>query len=98
MISLNQMNLFHHNKDFDFVAVGDITTDAFIRVKEAEVIHDDLRDKDKLVLAFGDKIPYEFVEVVKAVGNSANAAVAAGGGGPGPGRPPLIRGGAKKQK
>lgn len=71
------MSLFHRNKDFDFVSIGDITTDAFIKIKEAEVIHDDLRDKDKLVMAFGDKVPYEFVEVVSAVGNSANAAVAA---------------------
>ncbi len=71
------MSLFSHNKDFDFVAIGDITTDAFIRIKEAEVIHDEVRDKDKLVLAFGDKVPYDFVEEVRAVGNSANAAVAA---------------------
>ncbi|MEK7642468.1 MAG: carbohydrate kinase family protein [Patescibacteria group bacterium] len=71
------MNFFSQNKDFDFVSVGDITTDAFIRLKEAEVVHDEVRDKDKIVLAFGDKVPYESVEVLSAVGNSANAAVAA---------------------
>ena len=58
---------------FDFVAIGDITTDAFIRIKSAETS----RDKRKLLLSFGDKVPYEFVEVVRAVGNSPNAAVAA---------------------
>src|SRR3989304_1851794 len=55
---------------FDFVAIGDITTDAFIRLKSAEVSH----DKRKLLLSFGDKVPYEFVEIVRAVGNSPNAA------------------------
>lgn len=58
---------------FDFIAIGDITTDAFIRLEDASV------DKDKglLCMRFADKIPYEFVTVVPAVGNSANAAVSA---------------------
>lgn len=68
---------FFYQKDFDFVAIGDITTDAFIRLKDAKVNHKDDGQKMELVLRFGDKVPYEFVEVVKAVGNSANAAVCA---------------------
>lgn len=64
-------------KKFDFVALGDITTDAFIRIKDAD-IHCNLdRDGCELCVRFGDKIPYEFVEVVRAVGNSPNAAVSA---------------------
>ena len=65
------------NKQLDFLAIGDITTDAFIRLSDAEVTGSPEQDNWKLAVRFGDKVPYEFVEVVKAVGNSANAAVAA---------------------
>lgn len=62
---------------YDFIAIGDIVTDAFVRLKEATVSSDASGERRKLSMAFGDKIPYEFVEVVKAVGNSPNAAVSA---------------------
>jgi len=65
------------SKQIDFLAIGDITTDAFIRIKDATVNCDINKDNCKLCVSFGDKIPYEFVKVVKAVGNSANAAVCA---------------------
>jgi ribokinase len=65
------------NEDFDFIAVGDITTDAFIKLKEAEVNCDINQENCTLSMRFGDKIPYESVTVVPAVGNSPNAAVAA---------------------
>lgn len=61
----------------DFVGIGDITTDAFIRIKEAKVTCDMNHESCQLCVKFGDKIPYEFVEVVRAVGNSANAVVSA---------------------
>ena len=64
-------------KNFDFVAIGDITTDAFIRIKDASVNCDVNREKCQLCFRFGDKVPYESVTVVPAVGNSANAAVSA---------------------
>jgi ribokinase len=64
-------------KNFDFVAIGDTVTDAFIRLKDASVNCDINRANCRLSVAFGDKVPYEFVEVIKAVGNSANAAVSA---------------------
>ncbi len=64
-------------KDFDFVAIGDTTTDAFIRLKNASVHCDIDKDNCQLCMGFGEKIPYEFVKVVRAVGNSANAAVSA---------------------
>ncbi|TSC57095.1 MAG: putative Ribokinase [Parcubacteria group bacterium Greene0416_79] len=64
-------------KQLDFLGIGDITTDAFIRLKEASV-HCGIDKKNcQLCMRFADKIPYEFVEVVRAVGNSANASVAA---------------------
>lgn len=65
------------DNSYDFVAIGDITTDAFIRLKDASVTCDINREKCKLCVSFGDKVPYEFVEVVRAVGNSSNAAVSA---------------------
>ncbi|KKW47964.1 hypothetical protein A3C21_00750 [Candidatus Kaiserbacteria bacterium RIFCSPHIGHO2_02_FULL_59_21] len=60
---------------YDFVAVGDITTDAFIRLKDAdEHMYHGTRE---LCVRFGDKVPYEEVTEILAVGNAANAAVAA---------------------
>jgi sugar/nucleoside kinase (ribokinase family) len=61
----------------DFLAIGDITTDAFIRLQDAEVHCDIDQVNCKLCVRFGDKIPYESVDVVKAVGNSPNASVSA---------------------
>ena len=65
------------NKDFDFVAIGDTTIDAFIRIKEATVNCDINKENCQICLDYGNKIPYESVTVVPAVGNSANATVAA---------------------
>ncbi len=63
--------------ELDFLAIGDITTDAFIKLKDAEVHCDVDNENCKLCVNFGDKIPFESVTIVKAVGNSANAAVSA---------------------
>lgn len=59
------------------MAVGDIVTDAFIRLKDAELHCDVNREHCVICMSFGSKIPYESVTVVPAVGNSPNAAVAA---------------------
>jgi len=64
-------------KPLDFAAIGDMTTDAFITLKDASVNCDVDHHNCKLCVRFGDKVPYESVEVVRAVGNSANAAVSA---------------------
>ncbi len=60
---------------YDFVGIGDITTDAFIKLKDAEELAD--HGVRELCVRFGDKVPYEEVIEVRAVGNAANAAVAA---------------------
>lgn len=67
------------NKEYDFVAIGDIVIDAFIRLEEATVNTKENNHEEgrELCMRFGDKIPYEFVEEVPAVGNAGNAAVAA---------------------
>src|ERR1700683_1229044 len=66
---------YTHSMKYDFVAIGDITTDAFIKLKNAEeLMNHGVRE---LCVRFGDKVPYEEVIEVRAVGNAANAAVAA---------------------
>ncbi|MBI5644722.1 carbohydrate kinase family protein [Candidatus Kaiserbacteria bacterium] len=60
----------------DILAIGDIVIDDFIRLKDAEAHCDLNHEKCTLCLRFGDKVPFEFNEVVPGVGNSANAAVA----------------------
>ncbi len=61
----------------DFISVGDTVTDAFIRLKDAAVNCDINRERCMICMRFKDKIPYEEVYIVPAVGNSANASVAA---------------------
>ena len=61
----------------DFLAIGDLVIDDFIRLKDASV-HCNINNEDcEICMRWGDKIPYEFVVPIPAVGNSANAAVAA---------------------
>ncbi len=64
-------------KSIDFLAIGDITTDAFIRIKEASVHCVVNTERCEICMNFGDKVPFEYVKVIKAVGNSANASVVA---------------------
>lgn len=64
-------------EQLDFLAIGDMVTDAFIRVTDAKVTTDADGSNPMLAFRYGDKVPYESMEEVKAVGNSANAAVAA---------------------
>jgi len=63
-------------ENFDFIAIGDTTTDAFIRIQQASV-HNDPKEGELICLANGSKIPYESLTVIPAVGNSPNAAVSA---------------------
>src|SRR3989344_3262743 len=62
---------------FDFVAIGDTVTDAFIKLKEASVHCNISKENCEICMRFADKIPYEDVWVVPAVGNAANATNAA---------------------
>lgn len=60
-----------------FLAIGDIVTEPFIKLKDAKVSCDIDSENCTISMRWGDKIPYESAEVMRAVGNSANAAVAA---------------------
>ena len=44
----------------DFLAIGDIVTDAFIRLRDAEVLdtHKVNHVERELCVRFGDKVPY----------------------------------------
>jgi ribokinase len=64
-------------KKIEFLAIGDIVTDAFIRLKDAHVHCKIDTDACELCVSFGDKIPYESVTPVPGVGNGPNAAVSA---------------------
>ncbi|HYH36076.1 MAG TPA: carbohydrate kinase family protein [Candidatus Saccharimonadales bacterium] len=60
----------------DVISIGDIVTDAFIKLYDDQAVAYK-NDKGKwLSIPFATKIPYDHVEVVEAVGNAANAAVA----------------------
>ena len=61
----------------DFLAVGDIVIDDFIRLKDAHVTCKIDRQECEICMRWGDKIPFEFSTMVPAVGNAANAAVSA---------------------
>ncbi|MEX0933801.1 MAG: carbohydrate kinase family protein [Candidatus Paceibacterota bacterium] len=65
--------------NIDFLAIGDITADAFIRLSgnDADIIKNPNEEGSKICFNFGDKIEYDFVKQVYAVGNSPNAAVSA---------------------
>ena len=63
--------------ELDFVAVGDVVTEPFISLKDASTHCKVDQSACELCVRFGDKIPYESAEIMRAVGNSANAAVCA---------------------
>ena len=64
-------------EQYDFIAIGDTVTDAFIRLKDAAAHIDIDRGNREICMRFAEKIPYDSVTVVPAVGNSANASVSA---------------------
>lgn len=61
----------------DFIAIGDTLVDEFIKLKEARINCDIDTDACTISMKWGDKIPYESSVIIPAVGNAANAAVAA---------------------
>jgi ribokinase len=60
----------------DVVSIGDIVTDAFIKLLDSEAITYTNDQGKWLAMQYGTKLPFDHAEIVEAVGNAANAAVA----------------------
>jgi sugar/nucleoside kinase (ribokinase family) len=63
-------------QQFDILSIGDVVTDAFIKLfdDKAKVVDDNHGDA-WLAMPFATKIPFDHTEVIEGVGNAANAAV-----------------------
>jgi sugar/nucleoside kinase (ribokinase family) len=57
------------------LSVGDITTDAFIRLMDEPAHTYSNEDGSWLAIPFGTKLPFESAEIIEAEGNAANAAI-----------------------
>jgi sugar/nucleoside kinase (ribokinase family) len=60
----------------DVLSVGDVVTDAFIKLLDDQAKIDKTPGGNRLSMVYGTKIPFDHATVVPAVGNSANASVA----------------------
>lgn len=67
----------NEHEPLDFLAIGDIVTDAFIKLSDAWASEPAGERPKGLCVRLGDKVPFDEVEVKHAVGNAANAACAA---------------------
>lgn len=59
----------------DVLSVGDIVTDAFIKLFDDQAVAFENEHGKWLAVPFGMKVPFDHVEIMEAVGNSPNAAV-----------------------
>lgn len=59
----------------DVLSVGDIVTDAFIKLIDDQAVSYENEQGKWLAVPFGMKVPFDHVEILEAVGNSPNAAV-----------------------
>jgi sugar/nucleoside kinase (ribokinase family) len=60
----------------DVLSVGDVVTDAFIKLFDDEAKVEKTDDGPRLSMAYGTKLPFDHAEVVEGVGNASNASVA----------------------
>ena len=74
---MTQYDIITYMNKIDILAIGDIATDAFIKITEAEAKCDIGGEHCKLCLNYGGKIPYESNKICHAVGNSSNFAIGA---------------------
>lgn len=59
----------------DVLAIGDVVTDAFIKLLDDRAYTFENDHGKFLAMPFGTKVPFDHAEVIDAVGNAANAAV-----------------------
>jgi ribokinase len=60
----------------DVISIGDIVTDAFIKLEDDQAVTYENEQGKWLAMPFATKIPFDHAEIIEAVGNAANAAVA----------------------
>jgi ribokinase len=72
----NNHNMNEKDNKIDFLAIGDIVIDAYIKLQNAEIVGVPDTESYKICLPFAEKVPYEDVFIFPAVGNAGNAAVA----------------------
>ncbi|MBX4188768.1 carbohydrate kinase family protein [Candidatus Saccharibacteria bacterium] len=60
----------------DVLSVGDVVTDAFIKLLDDEAKVVKTEEGPRLTMAYGTKLPFDHAEVIEGVGNAANASVA----------------------
>lgn len=63
-------------EQLDVVCIGDVVTDAFIKLIDDEAVTYENDEGKWLAMKYGTKLPFDHAEVLEAVGNAANAAVA----------------------
>lgn len=69
------MSIEQHKK-IDVLSIGDVVTDAFIKLLDDEAWVEERDGKKVICMPFATKIPFDHAEVIEAVGNASNAAVA----------------------
>lgn len=67
---------YKENAPFDVMNIGDIVTDAFIQLQDDQAVTYENEEGKWLAMKFATKLPFHHAEVVQAVGNAANSAVA----------------------
>lgn len=64
-----------HNGQIDVLSIGDVVTDAFIKLFDDRAHTYENEQGKWLAMPFGMKVPFDHAEVIEAVGNASNAAV-----------------------
>ena len=59
----------------DVLAIGDVVTDAFIKLLDDRAVTYDNDQGKWLAMPFATKIPFDHATIIEGVGNAANAAV-----------------------
>jgi ribokinase len=60
----------------EVICIGDIVTDAFIKLIDDEAVAYENEEGKWLAMKFATKLPFDHAEILEAVGNAANASVA----------------------
>lgn len=63
-------------QQIEILSIGDVVIDAFIKLLDDQARIDDENGSKRISMPYGTKIPFDFAEVINAVGNASNAAVA----------------------